>query len=1778
MDKRDLDDLTGLPKRRYFCQLADVSKENIVERGGMPVVIAFNFVDMKGFNSKYGTDEGDRLLIGFSDLLVEYFDLENASRFGEDHFYALSSVDEIDEKINRIIESIKYLNGGKNLPVRIGIARFEKDTEIDVVCNLAKAAADTIRNIRETFFVWYDESISEKLSKREYILNHIDKAISEGWIEPFYQPVVRTYTKRLCGVEALARWKDPERGMIFPNDFVTVLEEHGLSYKLDIYMIERIVSMLQQRLKGGLPVVPVSVNISRSDFLYCDPVNVISETCDKHGVPRNLICVEITETALVSDKGCINNAITRFHEAGFDVWMDDFGSGYSSLNMLKDFDFDEIKLDMIFLRDFNERSKKIVTMVVRMAKSLGIHTLAEGVENEEHVQFLHSIGCERIQGYYYGKPMPICDILEHLREKGIAFETRENFALYEKTGLTDLVSSKPRALFFFDGRRFELIFRNEEYAKVLPETGKDPDATIDYNMNSDESPGSRQFRTLAQKVIKSGHKEIMTFVTNNKYFHFSLSPIARSQKGYMMEATLDRSFYDEQEQFSERDNLMRNMFSIYESVYILDFKSDMRKTIISSIPGENEGDVVHGIVDFYRNYTTREIFEDDLDRWKKFINKDYLFYKARSSGRSSFSDIFCIRQHDGNYVWMEFLVVAFSDNENESLLICIKPSAIESHEDKTDIVNRIVRYNYLSLDDFFKTSQDILYSFIDYGNIKFFWKDKEQRFLGASKAFCDYYGFESPDEFVGKTEEELGWQKNDALFAEKKLLETGESIPCVQNVNVIDGVIHNIVVSKFPLYHDNLIVGLIGYLMDAEQDMIKDMNGQDIRLVDQLTGLTNAQGLMLAVIEYGNNYQLNGENYIYCVMVVEGYEAVRKDYGPEIARELIRTVSVRIREAFSEADMVARTDGCSFVICSRKLSSEEFSQSLEECVDEIRNIREINGASCDLSAFYGTSSSMETGNVKKTLELAKSRLMYRVMHKEESVMAISGEVLPDQYSDLPLPIVVVRPRMDSENKNVEDMIFVFVNNVYCDMTGRKRHELVGKGYLETFPRTDKRWIELTYRASRGEYIRSQLYDGATSHWLKFTAAPMGMIGACTVICDALDDERITEDTDLVNMTIDEAVYLVSKALEGSGHYDTVIGNALSIIGEYTGSSKISILKRTGKILVKAYTWCRDGAEVEEKRSQLLNYVRNAAVLDSIIVSEESENIRSIELLREDYPKLYEFLKGKGVEREFMVPICIGRERTGYLVADNYRINAMLNLHKFLQLSSCLIGTRMQIWELSENEKFLIEESESTLVKNRTGDVCIELVNILEKYDDDSDAINETLAKLGEVFKAKRAFILAVDGEKSSCIYEWCDVDVESVRTRWESVNRDGYLGVFNNKLKLGKTLVIDNIEKYRTQNPERYRIMKGIGIERLMEAPFYDDGKLAGFICIEDYELNMSIDSTRVLGTAAQFLGLRIIMQKMRIQKRKNLIRTDNDNVSTGIDSEYEMNWQDVYKDIPIPGAYVRVICSADGNRSEDFEFTFANKAFCDFVKRERNEIIGKRYKDVFHNPDPQWIADAYKAAILGRRVRYRRLSIASGHWVDSLIAPAERTGYCWIMLLNIDDQHNKSLEQKELISLYETVIRTANIISEEKTFLDAANMSLREIGRYMKADRAFGMVIHGNEVMRDYEWCDAGVERVNKSLWSLAVSGINALNISREGSFFDDIEEIRKADEEMAELLLRSGFTNLFIIPVYCENEPVGYTCVQNFNSGKIKMYGRMIREVSRFIAARVYLIRKLL
>ena len=236
------------------------------------------------------------------------------------------------------------------------------------------------------------------------------KAVSEGWIKVFYQPVVRCDTGKgeLCGYEALARWDDPTYGLLPPFVFIETLEEYREIDKLDRCIVEQVCRDLRAELDADRPVVPVSLNFSRLDFELYDVPAFLAEMTEKYQIPSNLLDVEITESALSGRGTNLQEYMATLRENDFSLWLDDFGSGYSSLNVLKDFRFDVLKIDMVFLRGFedNKKSHSILRSIVALATELGMTTLCEGVETIEQYEFLHSIGCDRAQGYYFGKPQP----------------------------------------------------------------------------------------------------------------------------------------------------------------------------------------------------------------------------------------------------------------------------------------------------------------------------------------------------------------------------------------------------------------------------------------------------------------------------------------------------------------------------------------------------------------------------------------------------------------------------------------------------------------------------------------------------------------------------------------------------------------------------------------------------------------------------------------------------------------------------------------------------------------------------------------------------------------------------------------------------------------------------------------------------------------------------------------------------------------------------------------------------------------------------------------------------------------------------------------------------------------------------------------------------------------------------------------------------------------------------------------------------------------------------
>ncbi len=436
------DIMTDLPNMRYFFKLAGVAKTRIIEAGHEPAMVYANIIGIRYYNRQYGFEMGDKMIMSFAEILAEHFGKERVCRFGGDQFAAFAEEEYVSGIIQNVLNDCKTAIDGKELSIHVGVYpnRLD-DVDVNVACDRAKFAADTKKGELSSTVTYYDEEMLKRSEINIHVIRNIDRAIEEGWIKVYYQPIVRASNGTVCDEEALARWIDPELGFLSPGFFIPALEEYKLIYKLDLYVLEQVLKKMKLQKEKGYYVVPQSINLSRMDFESCDIVEEIRRRVDAEGVDHSMITVEITESVIGERFDFMKEQIERFQSLGFPVWMDDFGSGYSSLDVLHQLHFDLIKFDMRFMERFDEgeEGKIIVTELVNMAISLGMDTLCEGVEQAEQVEFLREIGCTRIQGYYYGKPIPFEDIVARIENVAdLTFENPEEADYYSSIGRLNL--------------------------------------------------------------------------------------------------------------------------------------------------------------------------------------------------------------------------------------------------------------------------------------------------------------------------------------------------------------------------------------------------------------------------------------------------------------------------------------------------------------------------------------------------------------------------------------------------------------------------------------------------------------------------------------------------------------------------------------------------------------------------------------------------------------------------------------------------------------------------------------------------------------------------------------------------------------------------------------------------------------------------------------------------------------------------------------------------------------------------------------------------------------------------------------------------------------------------------------------------------------------------------------------------------------------------------------------------------------------------------------------
>ena len=415
------DPLTGLPNLNYLNQFADERVHAIRVQGKTPVLIHTDIISLHYYNSLYGYEKGSELLCQTAETLKEQFPKALVMRGPDDHFIlidAFESQQQTIAKMDSVDEKIKKEAEGNTTGIKAGACVFDEQTRTVEALDRARNALKWKGNDLNKVCYFYNLEAEDQYWNQRYIIENFRRALDNGWIKVYFQAIMRTQTGKGSAAEALARWVDPVRGILPPSEFIPVMEKYHLLYKLDLYMAEQACKEMASCTQHGMQAIPVSVNISAQDFEYVDVaselIRIYDECCPDFPKNKRFLIVEITEQDMAKATESFREQLQVLRKNGFRIWLDDFGSGYSSLNVFSRFDVDLIKFDMDLLRNLDDRNgvnRRIMKAMTEIAKEMGIHTLAEGMETEEQKAFLLDIGCELAQGYLFHKPEPLEQIL-----------------------------------------------------------------------------------------------------------------------------------------------------------------------------------------------------------------------------------------------------------------------------------------------------------------------------------------------------------------------------------------------------------------------------------------------------------------------------------------------------------------------------------------------------------------------------------------------------------------------------------------------------------------------------------------------------------------------------------------------------------------------------------------------------------------------------------------------------------------------------------------------------------------------------------------------------------------------------------------------------------------------------------------------------------------------------------------------------------------------------------------------------------------------------------------------------------------------------------------------------------------------------------------------------------------------------------------------------------------------------------------------------------------------
>ena len=974
------DPLTGLPDMRAFFALMkqEREKKREVTADGELAVLYFDLINFRMVNLLYGMPYGDEMLKRMGESLRDSFPGAAVSRWDVDHFVVFTDTRDLEKKADAAIERI---NGALSVRMEcsVGACVWEDHSlDAETVCSHAREASDENRKKVGIHFSYYTEAMGITLDTDAFVVSHIDEAVREGWIVVYYQPIIRALSNRICGMEALARWKDPERGILPPADFIKPLEDARQIYKLDLCVIRQVVKLIADRYRQKLPEIPISINLSRLDFLCCDIYQEIENLVMDYDIPRRMLQIEVTESIVMSEEDETLKALRSFRAAGYEIWMDDFGSGYSTLNLLKDYSFDLLKLDMAFLRSNSSRSRSIIGSVIEMDKKLGIRTLAEGVETEEQVEYLKKSGCEKLQGYYFGRPMPFEDALKNCLDKGIDVESAKQKICYDALGHVDFMTDIPMIIAELRGDRNHLLFANDPGLLQLQQDGFEDLESLENNLNDRRSVASREMMKAVRRADTVNDGGEMTAFFNGKrrllkYQMLGAYDDTRLLVMHVYGQSLEEGDIALQNQF------LMNLTYFYRYLFIINAE-DMTIQSMRFVDLPAAGRDVEAIRDKNGHYASvlPAVFEADRKRYDAFLDPATLKKRLEQAKYRSICGVFRTREAYGRYIWMSHRLLLVPNAGSQQILYVIRTLDGLNSSEELSSPQQGLQALYEETGGSPAMKAEYFDSLMRHIPLPVFWKDRECRFLGASQSFLDYYGFASVDEILGRTDQDMGWHLNNEVYEEdeKEVILTDQMHRNVPGRCISKGVSHEIYATKWPTYQNGKVSGLMGYFLDESTISAEKRNPEGNAGADTGMGNRYVSRFLDGLADYYTDYQLNHRNFGVLYIGVPELIRIADKFGHASMRSVTQACVRVIRDALNHVGFCECLTVGGFAASMALADEHELKEKADAIRQGIDAIRSVDGIPCSLYA------KVETFTADEILRL--NRKMMRLIYSAET--------------------------------------------------------------------------------------------------------------------------------------------------------------------------------------------------------------------------------------------------------------------------------------------------------------------------------------------------------------------------------------------------------------------------------------------------------------------------------------------------------------------------------------------------------------------------------------------------------------------------------------------------------------------------------------------------------------------------------------------------------------------------------------------------------------------------